>query len=65
MACQLTRADFVNQQKDGPYLDADWKCRVPGCGKVVGGHPAPAPPAPAPGNNFILFYFPHLSFYQF
>eukprot|EP00597_Dinobryon_sp_UTEXLB2267_P001564 CAMPEP_0170073828 /NCGR_PEP_ID=MMETSP0019_2-20121128/11205_1 /TAXON_ID=98059 /ORGANISM="Dinobryon sp., Strain UTEXLB2267" /LENGTH=75 /DNA_ID=CAMNT_0010283667 /DNA_START=1 /DNA_END=228 /DNA_ORIENTATION=- len=42
MACQLTTADFANQQKYGPFLDATWKCRVPECGKLPGQHPVPA-----------------------
>mmetsp|Transcript_7687 Transcript_7687/g.10898 ORF Transcript_7687/g.10898 Transcript_7687/m.10898 type:complete len:469 (-) Transcript_7687:113-1519(-) len=41
MACQLTTADFATQKADGPLLDATWKCRVPGCGKVPGEHPTP------------------------
>ena len=51
MACHLTTADFINQQADGPFLDATWKCRVPGCGKVPGEHPAPIV---QPGNYLIL-----------
>ena len=50
MACHLTTADFINQQADGPFLDATWKCRVPGCGKVPGEHPAPIV---QPGNYLI------------
>ena len=45
--CHLTTADFVNQTSNGPFLDENWKCRVPGCGKVAGEHDR----APAPGNN--------------
>ena len=51
--CHLTTADFVNQTSNGPFLDENWKCRVPGCGNVAGQHnpaPAPAPAPPAPGN---------------
>ena len=51
MACHLTTADFINQQADGPFLDATWKCRVPGCVKVPGEHPAPIV---QPGNYLIL-----------
>jgi hypothetical protein len=50
MACHLTTADFINQQADGPFLDATWKCRVPGCVKVPGEHPAPIV---QPGNYLI------------
>ena len=50
MACHLTTADFINQQADGPFLDATWKCRVPGCIKVPGEHPAPIV---QPGNYLI------------
>ena len=46
-----TTADFINQQADGPFLDATWKCRVPGCVKVPGEHPAPIV---QPGNYLIL-----------
>jgi hypothetical protein len=57
MACHLTTADFANQQADGPFLDATWKCRVPGCGKVPGEHPTPIVPAVQPGNYFKSFEF--------
>ena len=50
--CHLTTAEFANQRADGPFLDAYWKCRVLGCGKVPGEHPTPAPaPAPAYQGN--------------
>jgi hypothetical protein len=50
MACHLTIADFANQKADGPFLDANWKCRASGCGKVPAEHPRTIVAAVQPGK---------------
>ena len=68
LPCHLTTAVFANELADGPFLDTNWKCRVPGCGKLPGEHPTPAP-APHQGSyldpaNFIApFSHPYFIFY--
>jgi hypothetical protein len=57
MACHLTTADFANQKADGPFLDANWKCRASGCGKVPAEHPRTIVAAVQPGNYFKSFEF--------
>jgi hypothetical protein len=57
MACHLTIADFANQKADGPFLDANWKCRASGCGKVPAEHPRTIVAAVQPGNYFKSFEF--------
>ena len=39
--CLLTTGNFVGEQADGAFLDANFHCRV--CGRLAGQHPQPVP----------------------